>query len=104
MDPGRERGTGFVMKVLFVGNLPLHTTEGELRSLFQGYGDVQAVRLINDRIGRSRGFGFVEMRDELEADRAIAAFDGSRLEGRMLRVTEAQPRDDCKADEVHKQR
>ena len=80
------------MKSIYVGNLSYDATEDELRDLFEQYGAVESVKLINDRdTGRPRGFGFVEM-DGSEADAAIQALDGQQFGGRSLRVNEAQPR------------
>lgn len=81
------------MKNLFVGNLPHSTTEEELRTLFAAYGNVERVSVVTDRdTGRSRGFAFVEMSDAGEADKAVAALDGSQLGGRALKVNEARPK------------
>jgi cold-inducible RNA-binding protein len=81
------------MKNLFVGNLPQSTTEDELRALFASHGNVEKVSLVTDRdTGRLRGFAFVEMSDAAEADKAIAALDGSQLGGRALKVNEARPK------------
>lgn len=81
------------MKNIFVGNLNFSTTEDQLRALFENYGVVERVSIMTDRdTGRSRGFGFVEMTNEAEADQAIAALNGNVLEGRTLNVNEARPR------------
>lgn len=81
------------MKNLYVGNLPHSTTEAELRSLFQQHGDVERVSIVTDReTGRARGFAFVEMTNPAEADKAIAALDGSDLGGRPMKVNEAKPK------------
>jgi RNA recognition motif-containing protein len=81
------------MKNIFVGNLDFSATESSLRSLFEPYGNVERVNLITDRdTGRSRGFAFVEMTDSAEADRAIAALNGTELDGRALNVNEARPK------------
>ncbi|HLJ13118.1 MAG TPA: hypothetical protein VKV15_01370 [Bryobacteraceae bacterium] len=81
------------MKNIFVGNLDFGATEETLRSAFEAYGAVERVSLITDRdTGRSRGFGFVEMTDAAEADRAIAALNGSKLGGRAINVNEAKPK------------
>lgn len=83
------------MKNLYVGNLPHSTTEAELRSIFQEHGAVERVSLVTDReTGRARGFGFVEMTNAAEADKAIAALDGSDLGGRPMKVNEAKPKTD----------
>lgn len=81
------------MKKIFVGNFSYSMTETELRSLFQPYGTVESATLVNDRdTGRSRGFGFVEMPDSGEADKAIAALNGTDSGGRPLTVNEAKPK------------
>ena len=81
------------MKNLFVGNLPHATTEDELRTLFSSHGHVERVSLVTDRdTGRSRGFAFVEMSDASEADKAVAALNGTELSGRALKVNEARPK------------
>ena len=81
------------MKNLYVGNLPHSTTEAELRTIFQEHGDVERVSIVTDReTGRARGFGFVEMTNPAEADKAIAALDGSDLGGRPMKVNEAKPK------------
>lgn len=81
------------MKSIFVGNLSFSTTEDEIRSLFESHGTVDRVSIINDRdTGRSRGFAFVEMGNDQEADAAISATNGSSLGGRTLNVNEARPR------------
>ena len=81
------------MKNIFVGNLDFHATEESLRSLFERYGAVNSARIMTDReTGRSRGFAFVEMANEPEADQAIAALNGYTLDGRALNVNEARPK------------
>src|SRR5438045_8375215 len=83
------------MKNLYVGNLPHSTTEAELRSLFEAHGSVAKASIVTDRdTGRSRGFGFVEMTDASEADKAIAALNGTELGGRGLTSNEAKPKSD----------
>jgi RNA recognition motif-containing protein len=83
------------MKNLYVGNLPHSTTEPELRGLFEAHGAVEKVSLVTDReTGRSRGFAFVEMTDAGEAEKAIAALNGSELGGRALKINEAKPKTD----------
>ena len=82
----------FVSKSIYVGNLPWSATEDQIRNLFSQYGTVNSVNLITDReTGRARGFGFVEMA-AADAAGAIEALDGSSLEGRNLKVNEAQPK------------
>ena len=81
------------MKNLFVGNLVFTTTENEVRSLFEGYGAVDRVSIVTDRdTGRSRGFGFVEMSVNAEAETAISELDGREWRGRALKVNEALPK------------
>jgi cold-inducible RNA-binding protein len=81
------------MKNLYVGNLPHSTTEAELRDIFEAHGAVEKVTLVTDRdTGRSRGFGFVEMTTASEADKAIAALNGTDLGGRTLTINEAKPK------------
>lgn len=83
------------MKNLYVGNLPHSTTEAELRNVFEPHGAVEKITLVTDRdTGRSRGFGFVEMTNANEADKAIAALNGSDLGGRPLTINEAKPKSD----------
>jgi RNA recognition motif-containing protein len=83
------------MKNLYVGNLPHSTTESELRTVFEAHGAVEKVSVVTDReTGRSRGFGFVEMTNPAEADKAIAALNGTELGGRALKINEAQPKTD----------
>ena len=79
------------MKNIFVGNLNFGATEGAVRSLFEAYGTVERVNLITDRdSGQARGFGFVEMSVNADADRAIAELNGRELDGRTLNVNEAR--------------
>jgi len=81
------------MKNLYVGNLPHSTNEAELRNLFEAHGAVEKITLVADRdTGRSRGFGFVEMTNASEAEKAIATLNGSDLGGRTLTVNEAKPK------------
>ncbi|MCG8590400.1 MAG: RNA-binding protein [Proteobacteria bacterium] len=81
------------MKKIYVGNLPWSTTDEALGNLFEPFGQVLSARVITDReTGRSRGFGFVEMAEEADALNAISAVNGSSVEGRALRVNEAQER------------
>ena len=83
------------MKNLYVGNLPHSTTEADLRSVFEPHGAVEKVSLVTDRdTGRSRGFAFVEMTNAAEADKAIAALNGTDLGGRPLTINEAKPKTD----------
>lgn len=81
-----------MVKNIFVGNLPYSTTAEEMREMFEAHGTVHSAKVITDRVtGRSRGFGFVEM-DAEGAQAAIAALNGSEIEGRPLRVDEAHER------------
>ncbi len=76
---------------LYVGGLPYSVTEDRLKEIFSVHGTVQSARVITDRsTGRSRGFGFVEMSSEREAQTAIKALNGSQLDGRTLTVDEAR--------------
>jgi RNA recognition motif-containing protein len=80
---------------IFVGNLSYTTTEDSLRRLFEQYGEVTSVRIINDReTGRSRGFGFVEMANDDEARAAIAATNAKAIDGRTINVNQARPREE----------
>jgi len=79
---------------LFVGNLPFSTTTAELESLFGQAGSVSSVNIITDKFtGRSRGFGFVEMDNNQEAQAAIERFNGHEMQGRALTVNEAKPKE-----------
>jgi RNA recognition motif-containing protein len=83
------------MKNLYVGNLSHNTTEAELRAVFQAHGEVEKVSIVTDReTGRARGFGFVEMTNAGEAEKAIAALNGTELGGRALTINEAKPKTD----------
>ncbi len=84
-------------KKLYVGNLSYNTSEASLRTLFQNYGGVASAKIISDRdSGMSKGFGFVEMDSDEEAQAAINGTNGAELDGRQLRVNEAmdRPRND----------
>jgi RNA recognition motif-containing protein len=79
---------------LYVGNLSFKTTEGQLQDLFASHGQVTSASLVMDReTGRPRGFGFVEMPNDAEANAAIAALNGKNVDGRDLTVNEAKPRE-----------
>jgi len=83
------------MKNLFVGNLPFGSTEDAVRAHFSQFGEVRQVRIMTDRdTGKPRGFAFVEMANDEEADKAVAALNGKEFEGRSLTVNEARPRPD----------
>jgi RNA recognition motif-containing protein len=80
---------------VFVGNLAFTATEAEVRQLFEPYGEVARVQLLEDRdTGRPRGFGFVTMPDATQAQAAIAGLNGTSLGGRPLTVNEARPREE----------
>ncbi|MCC6602371.1 MAG: RNA-binding protein [Anaerolineae bacterium] len=81
-------------KKIYVGNLSFKATEDEIRDMFEAYGTVESVAMINDRdTGRFRGFCFVEMPDA-DALAAIEGLDGAEQDGRVLRVNEARPREE----------
>jgi cold-inducible RNA-binding protein len=91
------------MKNLYVGNLPHSATEAELRNLFEAHGAVEKITLVIDRdTGRSRGFGFVEMTNASEADKAIASLNGTDLGGRTLTINEAKPKSERSRGEGHR--
>lgn len=80
---------------LYVGNLPFSANSSDLDGLFAGYGQVRSAQVIMDRdTGRSKGFGFVEMSSDAEAQAAISALNGTDFQGRALTVNEARPRED----------
>jgi cold-inducible RNA-binding protein len=80
---------------IYVGNLSFNTSERELEDAFANYGAVTSARVATDRdTNRSRGFGFVEMANQAEAEAAIAGLNGTELQGRTLTVNEARPRED----------
>jgi cold-inducible RNA-binding protein len=82
------------MKNLFVGNMSFQTTEGDLRALFEPFGQVARVHIAMDReTGRSRGFAFVEMPNDAEAAAAMQGLDGKDVGGRNLKVNEARPKE-----------
>lgn len=81
------------MRNIYVGNLSFHATEEGVRSLFEAHGSVDRVNICTDReSGQPRGFGFVEMTNDGEGDRAIAALNGTDLDGRALTINEARPK------------
>ena len=79
---------------IYVGNLSYQMSETELRDAFAAFGEVSSVKILMDReTGRSRGFGFVEMPNQGEAETAITQLNGKDLGGRALRINEARPRE-----------
>jgi RNA recognition motif-containing protein len=92
-EQSESRELEFSVKNIFVGNLDFAATESSIRTLFEAHGKVDRVSLVTDRdTGRPRGFAFVEMSDAAEADRAIAALNGTDLGGRTLNINEARPK------------
>jgi len=82
-------------KKLYVGNLSYETTDADLQTMFAPHGTVQSAQIIMDRdTGRSKGFGFVEMSNDTEAQAAITALNGQQSGGRSLTVNEARPREE----------
>jgi RNA recognition motif-containing protein len=80
-------------KKLYVGNLTYGVTDSDLQTMFEAHGTVQSAQVIMDRdTGRSKGFGFVEMGSDAEAQAAIAALNGKEVDGRALTVNEARPK------------
>ena len=80
---------------IYVGNLSFEVTDESLTTSFTEYGEVSTARVIIDRFsGRSRGFGFVEMPNDTEAQAAIQSLNGQEMQGRVLTVNEARPRED----------
>ena len=79
---------------IFVGNLSFTTTSETLQELFEPFGEISSAKVISDReTGRSRGFGFVEMPDDRQAEKAITALDGKDCDGRQLKVNKARERE-----------
>ena len=78
---------------IFVGNIPFQSEESDLQSIFEKYGEVSSVKIIQDNFtGRSKGFGFVTMENNEDAQKAIEAINGYDLQGKALTVNEARPR------------
>ena len=78
---------------MYIGNLAYDVTENDLRDAFSEFGEVSSVKIITDKFsGRPKGFGFVEMPDNSEADQAIKALNGKVLNGRSIKVNQAEPR------------
>lgn len=81
-------------KNIYVGNLSYSTSEPEIEQMFAEFGPIDSVKIVTDRqTGRSKGFGFVEMTNEEDADKAIAELNGKDIGGRALTVNEARPRE-----------
>jgi RNA recognition motif-containing protein len=79
---------------IYVSNLSFNVQDEDLREFFTPYGEVTSAKIINDReSGRSRGFGFVEMSDDVASKKAIAELDGSEVDGRTMKVMEAKPKE-----------
>ncbi|MBD67461.1 MAG: RNA-binding protein [Candidatus Neomarinimicrobiota bacterium] len=80
---------------IYVGNLSFQLSEDDLNSAFGEYGQVDSAKIITDReTGRSKGFGFIEMPNQEEAEKAIEGLNGKELEGRAVKVNESKPRED----------
>ncbi len=78
---------------IYVGNLPYSVTDADLREVFSAYGEVSSSAVISDRFsGQSKGFGFVEMPNNAEADEAIKSLNDTNLKGRNIKVNQAKPR------------
>ena len=91
------RSRGKIMNI-YVGNLPYSVTEDDLRAAFADFGEVSSASVIMDRMsGQSKGFGFVEMPSDSEADEAINALNDSAFNGRNIKVNQARPRNDRSA-------
>lgn len=83
---------------LYVGSLQFSTTESELEALFGEFGDIAELSLIKDRqTGNSKGFAFVDMKNNADADKAIKALNGSMFQGRNIKVNQAQPKAKAKS-------
>jgi RNA recognition motif-containing protein len=83
---------------IYVGNLSYQFTDEELHAMFAEYGEVTSAKIVKDRFsGQSKGFGFVEMTVQADAENAIKKLDGFALKGRNLKVNQARPRDDNRA-------
>jgi RNA recognition motif-containing protein len=84
---------------IYVGNISRESSEAEIKTAFEEYGEVTSVNIIKDKFtGMSKGFGFVEMPNKEEADNAIKNLDGQRVNGRALNVAEARPRTENRRD------
>ena len=77
---------------IYVGNLAFNVTEDDLRTLFSGFGEVSAVNIIKEKSsGQSKGFGFVDMPNNSEADKAMKGLNGARLKDQLIKVSQAKP-------------
>ncbi len=77
---------------MHIGNLAYDTTEDDLKQMFQAFGEVSAVNIVKERAtGRSKGFGFVEMPNNSEADKAIKSLNGTRLKDQSIKISQAKP-------------
>lgn len=82
-------------KKLYVGNLAFSVTDDELMQAFTSFGNIMSARVVMDRMtGRSKGFGFVELEDDSQADEAVNKMNGQTIAGRPVRVSEAKPQED----------
>ena len=91
--PYSARGTSYMSKKIYVGNLNYATTEDTLKNSFASFGEVASAVIIKDRFtDQSKGFGFIEMTDEGAADTAIAEMNGKEIDGRRVRVNIAEER------------
>ena len=80
---------------IYVSNLSFNVQDDDLRGFFEGYGEVSSAKIITDKFtNKSRGFGFVEMPNDVEGQKAIAELNGGVVEGRNINVTEARPREE----------
>jgi RNA recognition motif-containing protein len=80
------------MRKMYVGNIPYNATEEDLRNLFSEYGEIESLKIIQDRdTGRSKGFGFIEMAEESSARKAIEELNGKDFMEKTLKVSEARP-------------
>lgn len=83
------------MVKLYVGNLPYSTSDQDLRQMFSSFGNVVSATIISDKYsGRSKGFGFVELEDDAEGERAIQELNGTQVDGRSIVVSVARPKED----------
>ena len=89
---------GARVKNIYVGNMDFRTTEDQLRAAFEAYGNIERITIARDQFsGQSRGFGFVEMTNNADGEKAIAALNGAEMDGRALTVNEARPKTERKS-------